>query len=275
MRTSPWVALEFFKSGDLLRFHRHYSREVVETSRGSIAAEVAVLLTPTINASVQDPSTEFAYARDVDSTPSLELTTETDVFLWRFLKGLYCLDGDPILKGIERSEWNIKSVKRNPTNHDWVDVEFSCTKRSPGEPRGDIAGDGLLTLSPPEDWSIREYHFMVKPPANYNGHVYIEPVRIPGAGFVPKSYRFLVFKGTDYQQKSPATNPDWIQSVEYELSEASARPTPASEFALAALGIGARPWTIAPTAFLAVGGLLIGSLLLARRFFLRANPAAG
>ncbi len=225
-----WAELEFFVSGEKVRFENEVPEEQRKGPRADPTRARAVLLTPELCAHVKDPHTEFAYLEYKGEELTPALIVRRSLMLWQYVKAAYCLDGQPILPKIQNNSWVIKEVKRYGRGGEWVALDCSYHQHDTLPDSSKVTGTGtaVLVLSPGEDWAIRELHLRAKTPASFESSRYVdELVRLPQGGYIPKKIRKLT------------TPPGGgrVLTTDYELLEVSTEPIPDAQFTLEALGI--------------------------------------
>jgi len=229
----PWFDLEFFKSGDKLRFHRRPRFDGEVSSQGHFQ-EVAFLMTPEIFAIVRDPCTNFVWPEYVGNQPAKGMDLRVRARLWRFLKATFCDDGTSVLDHINNGSWMVKEVGLHLERKDWVTLKYTFSELTTSNgSRFNPSGFGTITFAPAEDWAIREHHMTSGSPYNFKCDTYVtELTSLPNCGYVAKKISSVV------SDLEPHGGPEgWSENIEYELLGATREPTPSDEFTLSALGV--------------------------------------
>lgn len=194
---------------------------------------------------VNDPNTSFVSAEYLGATESRAMKSRLTIFGWRFLKATYCYDGESVLghfEGKESSSWAVTAVRASQLHQGWVEVHYNSNIEDPEQPEMSASGTGTVVFSPADDWAVRELRFATGAPYNLQGHLEIpELLRLPAGGILAKALTLVFYRpiGSSGQEHN-ADDESWSEKIEYELVEADQSATPASEFTLAALGIGSR-----------------------------------
>jgi len=232
-----WVYVEVWKNGDCLRFNRRYDPEEVRQAKGQKASNVTILRTPELSARVHEPNTSSAVLDILSPVPHLKIDIQVDLFLWRFFKATYCLDGHSVLNGIQQGEWVLTNIAPDSMHEGWVKADFFLRgdkMRTPSgmrPPSGKNAPNARTTIrfAPQENWAIRQL-FLTVEPFKSSSNVFIdEVIQLKGGAYIAKKYR------------CPEYN-----NIEFELEAFEETVTPMSEFTLTALGLPEPIWVKSP-----------------------------
>lgn len=219
-----WVYIEVWKNGDLLRFNRRSDSSGAQRVKGQKVSNITILRTPDLSASVHEPATSSVVLDLLSQTRTPKIDTQVTLFLMRFFKATYCLDGYSVLNGVQQREWVLTSIASDPTQDGRVKAVFSIRDEKSRSPSRENAR-ATIKFSPRENWAIRELFLTVGEPYNFSANIFIDDViKLNEGAYIAKKYRCTTTGST-------------IENIKFELETFEETVPPVSEFTLTALGL--------------------------------------
>ena len=231
VRFEPSIAFRIMKAGTQIRWHRQTENagELVDVRNKSEHFSL-------IGEKQEDEDSTY-YLQDLRETPSKRTKNQFDLFCRRFLHATTCLwDQRSLLEAFQAEDLTLTGAQPHATEPRWVSFSVEYRHR-PGYPtygKGDgrAVGDGIITLSPDEGWSIREYEYNLPytRPLHIKASVTVQQPE--GMGFVPQRFEYV---STILREGKE----EWDVMEEYtcDISAIRTADYADSEFSLAAFGV--------------------------------------
>ncbi len=128
----------------------------------------------------------------IGNRPSDEMRGRMSQYCWRFLLSTQLLwDFRTMRSAMDKHDLIIESASPDAKHHDWIQLTIRYRHRDKsGALVADKIGKGTLTLSPADDWAIREYAYDWPGDNPVHVEAHIDSRHESGLGVVPTSYDY-------------------------------------------------------------------------------------
>lgn len=216
-----WDELLIYVDGPRVRWQRKLSDLRYREIRG--AAELGFIRSESLNAIVGNPNMSDVYLIIQTHGPNARVDTETVQYVTRMLNCAFAIDDFSIIEGLKTGELVVTDVQPTIKGEGLVDVRFDLETSLEPPSRG----KGHLSLSPQEDWAIRQFNLKLSPPFASTVSYTAEYAQVPEAGFVVK--RMVMTEQSD----GATTGTTYV----FEVDQVERATFSDESFTLSALGI--------------------------------------
>lgn len=166
----------------------------------------------------------------IGNRPSDEMRQRMSQYCWRFLLSTQLLwDFRTLRSAMEQQDLIIDSASPDPKHSDWIQLAVHYRNRDKsGQLVAGKVGKGTLTLSPADDWAIREYAYDWPGDTPVHMVAHVDVRHETGLGVVPTTYDF---------QSTPASAKEPNETYQCTFTKFALAKPAASDFTLAAFNL--------------------------------------
>lgn len=222
IRFEPSIRFRVLTRDDQVRWHR---------KTANAGESVDVINTTEFFSLIGEKGGKY-YLQDRLEHPTERMKNQFNLFCWRFLRATtYLWDQRPLLEAFRSGDLRLVSATGH-AEHVIFGFEYLQPAPNPSQNSDRKTGRGTITLSPDQDWAIRECTYDVP---------YVKPLRLrmtigvqdlDGVGIVPSSYDYV-----SEVKRSEANGWEHMEEYSCRFEKIAKQSLPDSEFVLETFGI--------------------------------------